>query len=92
VSPACPWPSWPSRRWWQIAPFRQSARNASKYQVFDKEFVVHNKLFLLDLGRMQMARSRFFGDLGENDPSGTEIVEFPISAYLIDGPEGCLRS
>jgi hypothetical protein len=54
--------------------------------------VVHNKLFLLDLGRMQMARSRFFGDLGENDPSGTEIVEFPISAYLIDGPEGCLRS
>jgi N-acyl homoserine lactone hydrolase len=49
---------------------------------------MRTRLFLLDLGRMQMARSGFFGDLAENDPRANEIVEFPISACLIDGPEG----
>lgn len=49
---------------------------------------MRNKLFLLDLGRMHMLRSSFFGDLAENDPSASEMVEFPISAYLIEGPQG----
>ncbi|MFQ5564745.1 MAG: N-acyl homoserine lactonase family protein [Paracoccaceae bacterium] len=35
-----------------------------------------------------MARRSFFGDLAEDDPSAVESVEFPISAYLIEGPEG----
>lgn len=49
---------------------------------------MRNKLSVLDLGRMQMAKSSFFGDLADDDPCRNEIVEFPISAYLIDGPEG----
>ena len=49
---------------------------------------MRNKLFLLDLGRMHMARASFFGDLAEDDPLTKTIVEFPISAYLIEGPEG----
>jgi len=39
---------------------------------------------------MHMARSSFFGDLAKNDPLGKETVEFPISAYLLEGPEGCI--
>lgn len=49
---------------------------------------MRNKLFVLDLGRMRMARRSFFGDLAEDDPSAAEMVKFPISAYLIEGPEG----
>jgi len=49
---------------------------------------MHTRLFLLDLGRMQMERRGFLGDLAANDPLGNEIVEFPISACLIDGPQG----
>ena len=49
---------------------------------------MRNKLYLLDLGRMHMPGSSFFGDLAEEDPYRKEFVEFPISAYLIDGPEG----
>ena len=37
---------------------------------------------------MRMARSSFFGDLAENDPCTKDILEFPISAYLIEGAEG----
>jgi len=47
-----------------------------------------NRLFLLDLGRMNMPLSGFFGDLAGNDPVGQEIVEFPVSASLIEAPEG----
>ncbi len=49
---------------------------------------MRTRLFLLDLGRMHMQRSGFLGDLPENDPTGKEIVEFPISACLIDSFEG----
>ncbi len=49
---------------------------------------MRNKLYVLDLGRMRMARSSFFGDLAKNDPLGKEMLEFPVSAYLIDGQEG----
>ena len=49
---------------------------------------MRNRLFVLDLGRMRMARRSFFGDLADNDPAATEMVAFPISAYLIEGPEG----
>ncbi len=37
---------------------------------------------------MRMARASFFGDLADDSPSAKEIVEFPISAYLLEGPEG----
>ena len=47
-----------------------------------------NRLFVLDLGRMRMARRSFFGDLAETDPTAKEMMSFPISAYLIDGPDG----
>lgn len=50
--------------------------------------IIRNKLFILDLGRMHMTCSSFFGDLAENDPLNEKIVEFPISAYLVEGPEG----
>ncbi len=49
---------------------------------------MRNKLFVLDLGRMRMARGSFFGDLVAEDPSASDMVEFPISAYLIEGPDG----
>jgi glyoxylase-like metal-dependent hydrolase (beta-lactamase superfamily II) len=49
---------------------------------------MHNRLFVLDLGRMRMARRSFFGDLAEEDPAAADMVEFPISAYLIEGPDG----
>jgi len=49
---------------------------------------MRNRLYVLDLGRMQMARSSFFGDLAEDDPGKNDFVEFPISAYLIEGPDG----
>ena len=49
---------------------------------------MRNRLFVLDLGRMRMARRSFFGDLAEGDPSATEMVTFPILAYLIEGPDG----
>ncbi|MFQ5484793.1 MAG: N-acyl homoserine lactonase family protein [Desulfobacterales bacterium] len=49
---------------------------------------MRNKLYVLDLGRMQMARSSFFGDIAKNDPQGKEMLTFPVSAYLIDGPQG----
>lgn len=49
---------------------------------------MRNKLFVLDLGRMRMARESFFGDLAKDSPSAQEMVEFPISAYLLEGPEG----
>lgn len=49
---------------------------------------MRNKLHVLDLGRMRMARRNFFGDLAEDDPALNDIMEFPIVAYLIDGPEG----
>ncbi len=49
---------------------------------------MRNKLFVLDLCRMRMARRSFFGDLAEDDPSVAAMVKFPISAYLIEGPEG----
>lgn len=48
----------------------------------------HNKLYLLDLGRMKMPRGAFLGDLDVSTPAAQEIIEFPISASLIDGPEG----
>ena len=51
-----------------------------------------SKLFVLDLGRMRMARKSFFGDLARNDPAADELVEFPISAYLVEGPEGRILS
>lgn len=35
-----------------------------------------------------MAQSSFFGDFAAGDPERNKIVEFPISAYLIEGPEG----
>ena len=38
---------------------------------------------------MRMARRSFFGDLADDDdPSASETVTFPISAYLIEGPDG----
>ena len=37
---------------------------------------------------MHMACSSFFGDIAEDDPVGKEMVEFPVSAYLVEGPEG----
>ncbi|MCP4979209.1 MAG: N-acyl homoserine lactonase family protein [Gammaproteobacteria bacterium] len=49
---------------------------------------MRTRLFLLDLGRMHMQRSGFLGDLPKNDPIASEVVEFPISACLIDGPQG----
>lgn len=49
---------------------------------------MRNKLFVLDLGRMHMARESFFGDLAQNDPLAKDIVEFPISAYLMEGSGG----
>ena len=49
---------------------------------------MHNRLFVLDLGRMRMARRSFFGDLADDDPAAAEMVTFPISAYLIEGPAG----
>ena len=49
---------------------------------------MRNKLHVLDLGRMQMKRASFVGDLAEDDPAREEFVEFPISAYLVDGPDG----
>ena len=49
---------------------------------------MRNRLFVLDLGRMRMARRSFFGDLADDDPSASETVTFPISAYLIEGPDG----
>lgn len=47
-----------------------------------------NRLYVLDLGRMRMARRSFFSDFLEGDPAANEMVEFPISGYLIDGSEG----
>ena len=49
---------------------------------------MRDKLFVLDLGRMRMARRSFFGDLREDDPAASEKVTFPISAYLISSAEG----
>ena len=49
---------------------------------------VRNKIFILDLGRMHMTCSSFFGDLAKNDPLKNKVVEFPISAYLVESPEG----
>ena len=49
---------------------------------------MRNRLFVLDLGRMRMARRSFFGDLADDDPCATEMVTFPISAYLMEGPDG----
>lgn len=49
---------------------------------------MRNKLFVLDLGRMRMARESFFGDLAADDPAAADMVTFPISAYLIRGPDG----
>ncbi len=49
---------------------------------------MRNRLFVLDLGRMRMARRSFLGDLANDDPAAAEMVTFPVSAYLIDGPEG----
>ena len=37
---------------------------------------------------MRMPRCGFFGDLAETDPAARDLVEFPISACLIDGPDG----
>ena len=48
----------------------------------------HQKLYLLDLGKMKMPRNGFIGDLDPSDTFAQEIVEFPISACLIEGPEG----
>ena len=49
---------------------------------------MRNRLFVLDLGRMRMARRSFFGDLADDDPCAAEMVTFPISAYLMEGPDG----
>ena len=49
---------------------------------------MHNRLFVLDLGRMRMARRSFVGDLADDDPSAAEMVTFPILAYLMEGPDG----
>ena len=49
---------------------------------------MRNRLFVLDLGRMRMARRSFFGDLADDDPSAADMVTFPISACLIEGPDG----
>ena len=49
---------------------------------------MRNRLFVLDLGRMRMARRSFFGDLADDDPSAADMVSFPISACLIVGPDG----
>ena len=49
---------------------------------------MRNRLFVLDLGRMRMARRSFFGDLADDDPCAADMVTFPISAYLIEGPDG----
>ena len=49
---------------------------------------MRNRLFVLDLGRMRMARRSFFGDLAEDDAFATEMVTFPILAYLMEGPDG----
>lgn len=50
--------------------------------------MIRNRLYVLDLGRMHMSRSVFFGDLVENDLSAQQIIEFPICAFLIDTPDG----
>ena len=49
---------------------------------------MRNRLFVLDLGRMRMARRSFFGDLADDDPCAAEMVTFPISACLMEGPGG----
>ncbi len=49
---------------------------------------MRDKLFLLDLGRMHMERSSFLGDLSQDDPIANDMVEFPISACLIEGARG----
>lgn len=37
---------------------------------------------------MRMARRSFFAGLADDDPSAAEMVTFPISAHLIEGPSG----
>lgn len=49
---------------------------------------MRNRLFVLDLGRMRMARRSFFDDLANDDDAAAEMVEFPVSAYLLEGPDG----
>ena len=49
----------------------------------------HDRLYLLDLGRMHMPRSSFIADLHEEDPKADDdVVEFPICAHLIDSVDG----
>ena len=39
---------------------------------------MRNRLFVLDLGRMRMARRSFFGDLADDDPCAAEMVRVSL--------------